>query len=244
MKEISIKIKPLKVSLILLGIAGCLAVISTLVWYLPKRFQFDIGRLYELFYVDLENNFPTYYSVLLFLFCAVLIVFIIMMKKSEKNAYIPHWVVLAIGFFYMSCDDFMLLHEKLTKTTNQLLGARNLNDFFNFSWIIPACIIVVIIGIAYIKFLLYLPRRTMWIFIIAGGIFLAGSIGLEMIGGYITKNLGQYAKEYVIETTIEETLELIGPIVFIYGCLDYILKQYGQIKIILQKVTNADKGAM
>ncbi len=228
MEQKSFQIKPLKIGIILISIAAFFSIFSTILWYFPTRFQWNIGPWFELFFVDREKNFPTAFSVLLLFTCFLLLVLIGAIKKGLKNSYLPHWITLAIGFLLMACDEFIMLHEKLIKPMNLLLGNKR-SDLFYFGWVLPGAILVVILAIIFIKFLIHLPPRTRWLFIIGAVLYLTGAIVLEMLGGYIVKTFGPMTKQYVIAATIEESCEMSGTIVFIYALLDYISRQVNTI---------------
>ena len=229
---------PKKFCAVLLGISVILNIISAAVWYIPRRFQISVGRMYELFYVDNEYNFPTLYSVLLFTICGLLLVYIYSAVKSEKGKYQFHWIILAIGFFYFACDDFMVLHEKLTKPTNVILRSFKLGGLVDFSWVLPASIVLILVALYFIPFLLKLPRRTQILLLVGGLLFFGAALGLETIGGQLKSVFGIWSREYVIETQIEEFLELVGPIVVIYALLEYISTRFGilHIRVLPEKV--------
>ncbi|WP_238178428.1 hypothetical protein [Calothrix sp. 336/3] len=71
------------------------------------------------------------------------------------------------------------------------------------------------------KFIINLPRKTRSNFLVAGLIYLSGAIGCELIGGYIldSRMRGIF---YLIIITLEESLEMLGIAVFIYGLLSHI----------------------
>ncbi|WP_258003851.1 hypothetical protein [Fischerella thermalis] len=56
----------------------------------------------------------------------------------------------------------------------------------------------------------------------AGTIYVAGSSGTEMVGGYYANYYTQTNMIYALITTVEELLEMMGIIVFIYALLSYI----------------------
>lgn len=231
MKEIEITLHPKKTSIILFSIAVFICGLSLAVWYLPRRFQFSVGKLSQLTFVDNEMNIPTYFSVLLLLGCACLLFIIAKAIKINRGRFYRHWMGLSLGFFFMSCDEFMLLHEKLMRPINQLLHPGRFGQIFTFSWIIPGIALVLVLAFIYIKFILALPSNTRWTFFIAAIIYLVGVIGMEMVAGYIKKNFGMESREFVIEATIEEGLEYSGVILFIYGLLEYIIAQFGEITL-------------
>ena len=77
-------------------------------------------------------------------------------------------------------------------------------------------------GLAYLPFVWKLPARTKWLFILAGMIYLNGALGLEMVGGYLMKIYGKDSSQYVIETIAEESLEMLGILIFINALMGYL----------------------
>jgi hypothetical protein len=230
MSDISVKIKPFKFSIILACMAVFFDMFSMAIWYFPTRYKWDVGKLFDLFFVDQEQNFPTLFSVLLLGLCAVLFFIIAATVKGKPNSFYPHWFGLGIGFTVMACDEFVSMHEKLMKPTNQILGA-NRSAFLNFSWVVPGMILVAILALVYAWFLYKLPRKTMWMFLLAGALYLGGAIGMELVAGYIFKTYGSMSREFVIECSIEEGLEYTGTILLIYTLLDYLKQRLNSIRI-------------
>jgi hypothetical protein len=230
MQSKTYEIKPFKVSFILAATAASLVFISTAIWYFPTRYKWDVGKFFDLFFVDREKNIPTMFSALILLLCAILIFVIASIRKGKPNSFYPHWIGLGIGFMVMSIDEFVMLHEMLIKPMDTLLG-RHRSAFLQLGWVVPGIILVVVLALVYVWFLAKLPRRTLWIFIIAGALYLTGAIALEMVGGYIIKTFGEMTREYVIECTFEESCELFGTVLFIYGLLDYLKLQVQSIHL-------------
>lgn len=222
------QIKPVKFCLILLAIALVLDFISMSLWYFPTRFKFEVGAVYDLFFVDREQNFPTMYSALLLVLGAILIFVVAFIRRGQPKSFFPHWFGLGIGFSIMACDEYIMFHEKLSQPTDMILGDHHISMFW-YSWVIPGMILVVILGLIYIRFIGHLPRRTRWLFLTAGFLYLFGVIILEMVGGYVIDVFGEFGKQYIITTTLEESFEFLGTIVFIYGLLDYLKQMVGSI---------------
>lgn len=221
MQQRQIKIDSIKIWKILFGISVVLCLLSTAFWYLPRKFQFNPATIDELLYLDYEYNIPTYFSVLILLLASILTFFIAKLTRKNTKSYHLHWMGLSIGFLVMSADEFMTLHEKLTRVFYRFIGIPK-NDFFKFSWVFLGILCFILIGLLYIKFLISLPNRTRWIFILAGIVYFLGVIGFEMISSYLYINLGTNNREYVVIITIEEFFEMNGVILFIYGLVDYI----------------------
>jgi hypothetical protein len=101
-----------------------------------------------------------------------------------------------------------------------LLEARNLHYF---SWVIPGSIIALGVLFAYLKFLFNLPLKTKLLFIISGTIFIGGTVGMELVGGiYLAQGETIQSIGYAMITTIEEFLEMMGIVIFIYALINYL----------------------
>ena len=84
---------------------------------------------------------------------------------------------------------------------------------------------------AHTKFVLYrLPKRTRVLFVSAGLIFLAGAIGVEMLGGRHAE-LYSYDLTTVLFQTAEETLNT-GIFVFIYALRAYITSELSDVRLV------------
>ena len=96
---------------------------------------------------------------------------------------------------------------------------------FRWPWVIVGIIAVVSVGFVFQRFVRSLPRKTSRYFVLAATLFVAGAIGLEMLGGLLV-DMGErgsdgMAAAYILVSHIEEALEMVGVVVFIYGLLDY-----------------------
>lgn len=185
--------------------------------------------LTTLFNLDYENNFPSFFSMLLLLFASLLLAIICIVEQQRNNRYIKHWVILAFGFLYIALDEIISLHEGLIVPIRQLFG-KNLPNLFHWAWVIPGILVVIFVGLYFCKFLLHLPKRTAKFFVLAGIIYIAGAIGMELINGYYAALHVYFNYTYIILTIIEESLEMAGVVVFIYALLDYIKCNFAEIK--------------
>lgn len=224
--KFEIDFAPKRVFRYLLGIVIAITLLSFIgklnLYFLPDYpGRYDIAQIFD---VDSENNIPTMYSSLSLLICSILLAIIAYIKKAVNNPYTRHWITLSGIFLYLSADEIMTLHERLIKP---LRNNFNLGGIFYFAWVIPATILVVIFLLAFSKFILHLPSTIRNLFIIAGSAYVAGALGVEMIGGYYSELSGEEHIVYEIITAIEEGLEMVGVAIFIYALLSY-LKLYIQ----------------
>ncbi|WP_417309621.1 hypothetical protein [Devosia sp.] len=82
---------------------------------------------------------------------------------------------------------------------------------FHFKWVFIAAPMVIVVGLAFIPFLLRLPRATAIRLIVAGICYVGGSFGMEMVAGVIVSN-AEIGPVYLISMCIEETLEIVGAV--------------------------------
>lgn len=165
--------------------------------------------LRQLFDVDQENNLPTWYSAFLLLVASGLLWLCARNKKAEGDSLSGQWHVLAIGFLLMSVDEVAGVHESI-------------NSVIEITWAIPAAFMAAMIGLAFIPFLLQLPRRTALGFALAGAIYLGGAVGVEIIGNSLHVQNLRDTLQYNLVTLVEETLEMLGVILFIAMLLRYL----------------------
>jgi hypothetical protein len=185
------------------------------------RYAFNYReRWISLFNLDREINYPSWYSSFTLLFCGILLGIIAAAKKKQGYRYFRHWKVLGFIFVFFSLDEILSLHEILI--IDDLRKALNLGGLFYFIWVIPGAIFVLLTALAYLKFLLHLPQKTRELFLLAGSIYVGGALGMEMVCGYYADVVGQRNLIYGLMVSVEEILEMIGVIVFIYALLSYI----------------------
>jgi hypothetical protein len=82
---------------------------------------------------------------------------------------------------------------------------------------------------------LHLPRKIRGLFLLAALLYVGGALGLEMVSGVIVSQFGNHNIVFMFFTTIEETLEMTGVIVLIYGLLDYIATQFNQQSYMIKR---------
>lgn len=177
-------------------------------------------RWIDLFHLDRELNYPSWYQSFTLLFCGILLVVIASAKKKQDDRYFRHWKGLSIMFVIFALDESLSFHEVLI--IPDLRKALHLGGLFYFVWVIPGAIFVLVTALNYFKFLLHLPSKTRYLFIAAGGIYIGGALAMEMVGGYYADLAGQRNLIYGTIATTEEIFEMVGVLIFIYALLAYI----------------------
>ncbi len=206
-----------------------LSIISTTsARYLPDYPLRDM--LEDVLSVDKEMSLPTFYSVYALQACALLLGAIAYLVEARRERYLRHWQILSLIFVYISFDEGLSLHEKSIKPVGDFF---NTSGFLHFAWVIPAAVLVAVFLLAYLKFLSALPAKIRSLFVIGGGTFVLGALGMEMVGGQVV-GMGLYDSYlYILVTTCEEFFEMLGILIFMYALLSFLRMKLSSVEISL-----------
>ncbi len=190
----------------LIAVAGAGLVVELLQHGPLPDLDEDLVGLFSLSY---EGNLPTWYSSALLLACAVTLGVIAPSAPPRERRY---WSLLAAVFGYLSIDEAVGLHEQL----NELV---HLGGALYFGWILPAGAAVLLLGLAYLRFLWQLPADTRRRFILAGVLYVGGALVMEIPLGLWTEAHGDAGLGYSLIDFVEESLEMIGAALFLLALL-------------------------
>jgi hypothetical protein len=79
-----------------------------------------------------------------------------------------------------------------------------------------------------VRFLFHLPARVRYLTVAAGCTYVVGALGMEVPGAYVRAVYGADTIAYAVMTTIEETLEMLGAVVFLYAMAVYAALHHGR----------------
>ncbi|WP_266205376.1 hypothetical protein [Pontibacter kalidii] len=184
------------------------------------------------FELDNERNVPTYFSSFILLLASVLLFTIAALKQRRKDKYTWHWRLLAIVFLYMSVDESAGIHEMLIYP---LRDNFNMGGIFYFSWVIVGGLLVLGLGVYYLRFLFSLEPKLRNGLMLAGAIYVSGALGVELFGGYYADTYGLDNLAYAMITTVEETLEIVGILFLLTALYSYLEKQLTFLRLNLRR---------
>ncbi len=198
--------------------------------YLPgSTLETIVEETSSAFYLDGERSFPTLYTGAILLLCAFLLTGITLSRRAVGASYVRHWAVLTIVFLFLFADEMLGIHEETVEPLRSILGIGG--GFLYFAWVVPALILVLIFGLLYAEFVIELPAKIRLLFLISGSLYVAGAVGLEMVGGYYVSSYGAESVGFIVEATAEELLEMLGLAVFTYALLEYMRSYVEEIVI-------------
>jgi len=207
--------------------------ILNLIWIFCQDLGYE--RLYGIgkFYFDYEESVPTYFSSIILLFSAILLAIISTVKSKLSDPFSTHWMIISVMFAILSIDEIAGFHEIIIDPLN---NSFHFTGYWRFSWVIPALIFVFGLSVYYLKFLKSLSSKYRNGFILSGFIYVLGAIGIEMISAKLFINDEASAKDllYNLVITLEESLEMLGVMIFITVLLSYIKSLKYEISISLK----------
>lgn len=239
MQPLVLRCRPRALVLLLLCIVGLLLLAGLLASLLLWQTSYDTALGFiPSFRFDRERSVPTYFSVLLLAACSCLLALIAVAgRQRPAGTYVTHWWVLAFVFGLMSIDELVGLHERLMAPVRRLLDIEGPSLLY-FAWVVPGLVFVALLGLYFLPFLWRLPRPIAFRFMLAGAIYVGGALGVEMAGGYYASTFPDWQTKgtdaffgYELIVMLEETMEMLGLIVFVHALLLYLARHVGDITI-------------
>jgi hypothetical protein len=217
---------PRRFAKLLAGVALALALISLAGNIV--QFQWDYSnRFIRMFNLGVEATVPTWYPSILLLLSAVILGLIAHAKRQLHQPYVLHWAALGLIFLLFSIDEVAMFHERLGGFLSKHVETSGV---LYYPWVVPGAIFTLSVAIAYLRFLWHLPADTRWLIIAAGLIFVTGALGVEMIAARHHDLYGYETFTYAMLETAEETLEMLGVVLFIFALLHYLQKEVSEVR--------------
>jgi hypothetical protein len=222
-------VRAMIIAVLLITLVSFVARVAKYLWgfegYLQPLRIFDVGE---------ERSIPAWFESLQFLLCSILLAVVAVAKKRRGDRYSSHWSVLSIILLLLSLDEVASIHEAIGQQSERLLNSITgftPSGAIKFFWVVPGAIFVIIVLLAYLRFLADLPRGTRRSFLFAGALFVLGALGLEMLSAQVSSSsegianfFGSVLPKIMIglQTCFEEMFEMLGLTAFVYALLAYI----------------------
>lgn len=168
-----------------------------------------------------EASPSAFFGTLLLASCSLLLALIAMRHKQNGMRWWRHWCVLAAIFAVLAYDEAAMLHERLTSPLRTYFDAGGI---FYYTWVIPGLLFVLVVGCMYWPMLRALPRYCRRTFLLGGSVYVGGALGMEMVEAQYVDTYGPGRGAGMI-TTVEETAEMVGLLIFLHGLVRYLTPQ-------------------
>jgi len=177
------------------------------------------GPFEPLFDLDNESSIPTWFS------SAQLVVIATLLWAISKSYSRYRWfyVLGAIVFLFLSIDETVQLHERLSMSANayDIKALKSIMIGDHGAWILPYILAGLIILFLARKPIIeiYRNHRKPFLYVLIGALVAAvGLIGIEVLS-YLGMRESGSELVYSIEVAPEEFLEMIGMSIVLYGIL-------------------------
>lgn len=232
---------PRKVTRLLLWITAVLVGIHVLTQLAIIYFSDFIGRdwLTTMFGLGGEANLPATFSGGLLLFSSLLLGAIALQKRRSGAPFAFQWALLSAVFLFLSLDELAQIHDNISKPLNRLYKTEGA---LMYVWVVPYGLAVAFLLLSLLKFLFRLPTRTLRLFLLSGFLYVGAALGIEVTQAIFNSQAAEAGPLRFMSVTTEETLEMLGVIVFIYALLSYIQRNLPGFALQLRVAPDPERG--
>lgn len=233
------------------GLAGLSVVFSILTagfYVLASRADLNTLDPFRLLYLldsGQEATIPTFFAEMLWLWCAALLGLIAVGRRADGAQEARRWRLLAVVFVFLALDETASLHEQIIGVSRAVVAWLNLDTLgvFYHAWVIPVGLLTLGLFVLYLPFLRRLPRSTLLGILFSGALFVAGALGLEMVGGAVVTFAKANDPLRLGVETVEELFEMLGLVTFIAVLRAYLAQYVAPVRIRVVDATAAEQPA-
>jgi len=182
--------------------------------------RFPWNRLRDIFDVDDETSVPTYLAAAMLTVTAVTVALTGREARSRADRWAPYWFGLAALFLLAGIDEVAAMHEMLSEIVRGFVDTSGVAAL-RWPWFLPVGAAMVVVFAVYLRFMLALPAFTRTHFFGGAILFVAGAIGMELVGGALYVEHGMDSRRYFAAAMTEETLEFVGAWVMLRGVVHH-----------------------
>ena len=239
----SMHVSPKKVAAYLFVVALALTFVSGVAQFIGALLGAGRYPLLSLLFVGQDASVPSWFSAVLLLACSLLLGVIAHARTTAAGAYLLHWWGLSAIFLYLSIDEAISIHEKLSPLGGEMLRVVGAGGFVQRAWVVPAAIVLAVLTFLYARFFFRLPPRVRLLFLVALGLFFGNAVGLEVLNDVYVYLNGGVRDLSVVENMIrtialphvEEFGEMVGVIILLYALLLQAQERFGVLEFRIEK---------
>jgi len=178
-----------------------------------------------LFTFGRESNIPTWYTSVLLLASAGAAFLCRQADGAGRRR--RYWTGLVVIFLYLSLDEAAQIHELVGRLATFIQATGVLY----YRWVLPFGLLALAIGGVYLRFLFLLPRDIALFFFGGGALYVGGAIGFEILGALEAEAFRYRNLPMLVYVTVEETFEMCGPSLFLYGAHRYLQRGGASVRL-------------
>lgn len=179
-----------------------------------------VKGLMPLFDLNGERNLPSLFSAgALFLVAGACALCAKAAPREVRN----FWKVTALVFLFLAIDEAAAIHEKIDVLNREYV---HLDGTLKRAWIIPYGIGAFVFAVLTFPLLARLPANTRHGLVVAGGLFVTGALGFEILERIAVEHAGIWISKGLITSLCvlcEEFLEMFAIALALRTCLLHFL---------------------
>jgi hypothetical protein len=222
------------VTWVLVAVSGAASVV--LVHVVDTELARDVGEFLSL---GLEQTPATWVASILLATGALLAVVGALEAGANEPPMSRGWWLLAAVLGLLSIDEVADIHGRSSPRVSSLLG--DTSGVLTFAWIIPALVLGVVFLLIEGPFLRRLGATGLKL-VIAGSVFVAGAVGLEMIEGEFADRGDQETLAYDLFVVAEELLEFGAVMWVIMVLVAHLRQRLDDPQVLMVPEELADRG--
>lgn len=190
-----------------LGVLVALIALTTLTLLqnVPAAYVDDVHTVFWHFDVGREHNVATWYSAGLWLLLAAASVAVALARPRRRAS----WWFIAVVATLASADEYLELHERLDGPAQRIAALLPFDLWF--TWVLVGAPIALVVAALLLRAVLTLPPASRLGIVVAGALFVLGSVGVETLNGRTLERYdGVVTNAYLYGTMVEEVLEMVA----------------------------------
>lgn len=202
------------------GVAVLLAIHLVFQYYNLLVFDEKHATVFELsnrFDFDDESSLPTWLSQALFLSFGAVCFFAAYLERAKAGKRL--WKIIGAVGVLVSLDEVMAFHETFLQQLHTYFFGDAATGFVANAWLFVIPFVLAAGGALLWQMLKAFPGRTVWLFALGGGLFVAGAVGIDIITNAIPRDT--FLNQGIL-VALEEGAEMVSGAVFLYAAIDYL----------------------
>lgn len=176
------------------------------------------ASVFTFFSLEQEANLPTWFCGMGLLLCAVLLCLTAAGARAAGDKRAGSWGLLAGIFAFLSLDEVAALHERAIVVLHALPNNAHMAGS------LAALLVATVVVLRFWPFVNSLPASIRNQFLIAGTVFLAGAVGIDLLEAKVGDYL-HHERLHLLISPFEKMFQMVAITVFLGALMQYMAER-------------------